>query len=103
MPWANPILACSVFRVFPHSAGVRLCRMTRVRKGSGWCHRAVIRHIPEFGIVTQGMQARIRVRLDLFAQLRHLLFNPPGPERLGRILWAREHVLAVGLFDEPLE
>jgi hypothetical protein len=32
--------------------------------------------------VTQRMQARIRVRLDLFAQLRHLLFNHPGPERL---------------------
>jgi hypothetical protein len=29
----------------------RLCRMTRARKGSGCCHRAVIRHIQEFGIV----------------------------------------------------
>ncbi len=53
--------------------------------------------------VTQRMQARIRVRLDLFAQLRHLLFKHPGPERLPRILRAREHVLAVGLFEEPLE
>jgi hypothetical protein len=52
MPWANPILACSVFRLLPHSAGARLCRMTRARKGSSCCHRAVIQHIQEFGIVS---------------------------------------------------
>src|SRR5467141_4273067 len=37
------------------------------------------------------------------AQLRHLLFEHPGPERLRRILRAREHVLAVGLLHELLE
>jgi len=57
MPWANPILACSVFPLFPHSAGARLFRMTRARKGSGCCHRAVIRHIQEFGIVSECMPA----------------------------------------------
>jgi hypothetical protein len=57
MPWANPILACSVFRLFPHSAGARLCRMTWARKGSGCCHRAVIRHIQEFGIVPERVPA----------------------------------------------
>jgi hypothetical protein len=45
---SHPRLLC--FRLFPHGAGARLCRMTRVRKGSGRCHRTVVRHIPEFGI-----------------------------------------------------
>lgn len=36
VPWANPILACSIFRLFPRSAGARLCRMTRIGKGSGY-------------------------------------------------------------------
>jgi hypothetical protein len=44
MLWANPILACSVFQLSPHSAGARICRMTRVRKGS---HSAIAR---SFGI-----------------------------------------------------
>ena len=41
----------------------------------------MIRVLPGLGQkgVTQRMQARIRVRLDLFAQLRHLLFEHPGP------------------------
>jgi len=38
--------------------------MTRVRKGSDCCHRAVNRHIPEFGIVqsifSSGAQAFAR-------------------------------------------
>ena len=41
--------------------------------------------------------------LIFLQQLRHLLLEHPGTERLPRILRAREHVLAAGLFDEPLE
>jgi len=67
--------------------------------------RKRVRVLPGLGQkrVTQRLQARIRVRLDLFAQLRHLLFKYPGPEWLPGILRAREHVPAVGLFEEPLE
>jgi integrase len=46
--WRIPSWICSVFR---SSARVRLCRIAEVRKSSGCCHGAVIRHIPEFGIV----------------------------------------------------
>ncbi len=56
-----------------------------------------IRVLPGLGEkgVPQRMQALIRVGLDLFAQLRHLLFEHPGPERLRWIQRAGEHVLAV--------
>jgi len=47
-----PSRMCSVFR---SSAGARLCRIAEVRKSSGCCHGAVIRHIPEFGIAPQVM------------------------------------------------
>jgi hypothetical protein len=48
MSLPNPSWICSVFR---SSTGARLCRIAEVRKSSGYCHGAVIRHIPEFGIV----------------------------------------------------
>ena len=59
--------------------------------------RERIRVLPGLGEkgVPQRMQALIRVGLDLFAQLRHLLFEHPGPERLRWIQRAGEHVLAV--------
>ncbi len=52
--------------------------------------RERIRVLPSLGQkrVPQRMQAGVRVCLDLFAQLCHLLFEHPGSERLGPILRA---------------
>src|SRR5438270_6907807 len=59
--------------------------------------RERIRVLPSLGQkrVPQRMQAGVRVCLDLFAQLCHLLFEHPGSERLGPILRPGEHVVAV--------
>ena len=56
-----------------------------------------IRVLPGLGQkgVPQRMETRVRVGLDLFAQLCHLLFEYPRSQGLRRILRAREHVLAV--------
>jgi hypothetical protein len=59
-----------------------------------------IRVLPGLGQkgVPQRMETRVRVGLDLFAQLCHLLFQYPRSQGFRRILRAREHVLAVGRF-----
>ena len=53
--------------------------------------------------MTQSVQAGIGMRLDLFAYLADLLLQHPGAKRLCRILRAGENVLALRLFQKPLE
>src|SRR5260370_11181702 len=53
--------------------------------------------------MTQRVQAGIGMSLDLFPYLAYLFLQHPRPQRLCRILRAREDVVALGVFQKPFE
>jgi hypothetical protein len=53
--------------------------------------------------MTHSVQAGIGMSLDLFPYLTYLLFQHPRPERFCRILRAREDIVALRVFQKPLE
>ncbi len=53
--------------------------------------------------VTQGVQAGIGMSLDLLPYLAYLFFEHPRPQRLCRILRAREDVVALGFLEKSIE
>ncbi len=53
--------------------------------------------------MTQSVQASIGMSLDLFSYLAYLFFQHLRPERLCRILRAREDVVALGVVQKPFE
>ena len=53
--------------------------------------------------MTHSVQAGIGMSLDLFPYLTHLFFEHPRPQRLCRILGAREDLVALGFFEKSIE
>jgi hypothetical protein len=53
--------------------------------------------------MTHSVQAGIGMSLDLFPYLAYLFLQHPGPQRLCRILRAREDIVALGVFQKPFE
>lgn len=53
--------------------------------------------------MTKSVQANVGMGRDPLPYLAYLFFEHPRPERLGRILGAREDIVALGVFQKPFE
>jgi hypothetical protein len=53
--------------------------------------------------MTKRVQSGIGMSLDLLAYLAHLFFQHPRPKRLCRVLGVREDIVALGVFQKPLQ